>query len=502
MLPRSVVRWADGYARSVVSELAMTSDVLPSSGPHVSQSLHGQAASWMAIAVIVVLALVLRLVAASGDLWLDEIWSVELVGRLTSVDQVFWRINHDNNHFLNSVWLYLTGPDVSPLVHRALSIAIGTATVPVAMTVVADRGRAAQLVAGLLFAVSYPLVHYGSEARGYAGLVLFTLLSIGCLQRRLDNRGSALALAATILLGFLSHLTMLASVAMLVVWSAWLLLMQGRGPLRAGGGTVWIFLPAFLAVLPLALCIAIAAKTFGFTIGGSSPFSWQDFVAGYGGMIRYLFGLPSSITGLPLIVAAFAFVCLSAWKWPSRRTSLYLIGIVGLPILVAQVQLPNLEFPRYFLASGTLLLLCIAEVLGRGFDAGGWRRWTAVAGFAAILFGSGASLSRFYEAGRGSYASIVEQVTRDGSAGYTSNKEFRTPKVVSFFAARQRRQTRLVEAADWCAEAPEWLILEIGSEPPKPVEMAPGCQLVYERVEVTKSWGLSGLSWALYQKHG
>ena len=336
---------------------------------------------------IALAGLVVRLFAASGDLWLDEIWSLELVGKLTSIDQVFWRINHDNNHFLNSAWLYLTGPDSSPLVQRGLSIAFGVATIFAAAAVVADRGRPAQFAAGLLFAVSYPIVHYGSEARGYSGLVLFTLLSVFFLERRLDNRGSALALAAAILFGFLSHLTMLETVVVLVAWTAWVRFRSGEGAVRAGMGTVWIFVPPFFAVLPLALCIVIGAKMSGFTVGGSSPFSFEAFASGYGGIIRYLFGLPSWMPDWGLIFAVCCLVCLSAWKWPCRRASLYVIGIVGLPLLMMQVRLPNLEFPRYFLVSGTLLLLWTAEMFGRSFDAAGWKRWTAALAFAAIVLG-------------------------------------------------------------------------------------------------------------------
>jgi hypothetical protein len=490
---------AGGHA-SVVSERAMTSDALSSSGRQYF--LQSRSAAWTAIAALILLALVLRLFGASGDLWLDEIWSLDLVGRLTSIDQVLWRVNHDNNHFLNSAWLYLTGPDASPLVQRALSILFGTATVLVAAAIVADRGRSAQLIAGLLFAISYPIVHYGSEARGYAGLVLFTLVATLCLQRRLDGRGSALALAAAILLGFLSHLTMLASVAVLVVWTVWVLLMQGRGPLRAGGGTMWIFLPAFLVVLPLAACIVIGERMFGVTFGGYTPYSIEAFATGYGGTIRYLFGLPSWVPDWLPIVVVFALVAFSAWRWPGRRVSLYVIGIVGLPILMMQARLPNLEFPRYFLVSGTLLLLWAAEMLGRGFDAPGWKRWAAAVVLAAIVAGSGLSLSRFYEAGRGSYASIVERITRDGPAAYASNKEFRARKVVDFFAARKGREARLVEAAEWCAQEPDWLIFEVRFEPPKPVETAPGCGLSYELLGGTRTWGLSGIAWALYRKRG
>ena len=173
-----------------------------------------------------------------------------------------------------------------------------------------------------------------------------------------DNRGSAIALAAAILFGFLSHLTMLETVAVLVAWTAWVRFRSGDGAVRAGLRTVWIFVPAFLAILPLALCIVIGAKMSGFTVGGSSPFSLDAFASGYGGMIRYLFGLAIMGAGLgPDLRRLAVSSALSAWRWPGRRASLYVIGIVGLPILMMQVRLPNLEFPRYFLVSGTLLLV-------------------------------------------------------------------------------------------------------------------------------------------------
>ncbi|MDQ2633657.1 MAG: hypothetical protein M3Y78_07945 [Pseudomonadota bacterium] len=477
----------------------MTSDALPSSERQLAPA-RPLPAVWIAIAAIALVGLVLRLSAAAGDLWLDEIWSLDLVAGLTSIDQVFWRINHDNNHMLNSAWLYVTGPDVSPLVHRAVSIVLGAATVIAAAAVTADRGRPTQLAASLLFAISYPMVHYGSEARGYSGLVLFTLLSVFCLERRLDHRGGAVALAAAILFGFLSHLTMLGTVAMLVPWTAWLMLRRGDGPVRACLGTIWAFLPPFLAILPLVLCIILGARAFGFEIGSTSPFSLDALISGYGGMIRHLFGVPSRTPEWALVLLVWCLVCVSAWRCPSRRTSLYVIGIVGLPVLMAQLRLPNLEFPRYFLASGALVLLWAAEMLGRGLDAAGWRRWLAALALTAIVFGSGVSLTLFHESGRGSYAKIVDRMTREGPASYGAGNDFRIAKVVSFFARRHGRQAHRVETGDWCRKKPDWLIVEIRSEPAIPVERAPGCDLAYEHVESIRAWGLSGVGWALYRK--
>jgi len=139
-------------------------------------------------------------------------------------------------------------------------------------------------------------------------------------------------------------------------------------------------------------------------------------------------------------------------------------------------------------------------MLGRGFDAGGWKRGAAAAILTTTVAGSSYSLAQFHGAGRGSYSPIVDRVTSSGPTTYASNKEFRTRKVVDFFAARGGSEARLVEAADWCAKEPDWLIVEVRAEPPKQVETAPGCGLSYALVEETRTSALSGIAWALYRK--
>ncbi|WFP60815.1 MULTISPECIES: hypothetical protein [unclassified Mesorhizobium] len=443
--------------------------------------------------------LVLRLLGARGDLWLDEIWSLTLLKPLTSIDQIFWRVNHDNNHFLNSFYLYLVGPDTSPLIQRGLSIALGVLTIPAAAAAAAPRGRWAMIATSLLFSISFPMVEYGSEARGYAGLVLFTLLSLILLERRLDKGGSAFGLAAMILLGILSHLTMIETAAILAGGTLWLTLRSkdshGR-TLIDGGQKLW---PIFAAVLPVAACVALLDQLFGFKIGGLSQFSWSDLVQGYGGLIKGELGLPSRIGDLTSIIAACALVCVSAFVWRDRRASLYVIGIVGLPLVMGVARLPNLGTPRYFLVSGTLLLLWTGEMLGRGFDAGRMKGLLAFGALAVVVAGAASSLLGFYQYGRGSYSVIVEKVTANGTATYASNSSFRTVMVVDYFAARSNRKASLVPQSKVCAERPGWLIYE-GDPDAQPVTIEPKCgDLVYDRAESSRYWGLSGLSWTLYQ---
>ncbi|MBZ9794491.1 hypothetical protein [Mesorhizobium sp. ES1-4] len=453
----------------------------------------------LSIAAIAAIGLVLRLLGARGDLWLDEIWSFSLLEPLTSIDQIFWHVNHDNNHFLNSIYLYLIGPYASPLIQRGLSIALGVCTIIAAA--VAARGRWAGVITSLLFAVSYPMVHYGSEARGYSGLVLFTLLSVVFLERRFDTGRSDIAFAGIILLGFLSHLTMIETVVVLVAWSAWLIWRRTASIGRVNVGLGQIFKPAFLALLPLAACVMIGSQMFGFKVGGVSPFSLQAFAQGYGGMIRYLFGLPSWVGDLACIALACGLVCVFAGIRRDRRASLYAFGIIGLPILMAITQLPNLHFARYFLVSATLLLLCAGELLALGVAAAGVYRLVAMGGLVAILAGTTTFLLPFYEKGRGSYAVFVEEMTRGGATGYASNQDFRIAVIVNYFAKRMGRQPSLVAADKICDERPSWLILEGATDrQPEHVAATSDCMLAYDRVDASTSWGLSGQGWTLYKR--
>jgi len=68
----------------------------------------------------------LRIVAAKGDLWLDEIWTLRLLEPINSLGDVFFKVHHDNNHFFNSAWIWLIGPGAPILLMRLPAILLGT----------------------------------------------------------------------------------------------------------------------------------------------------------------------------------------------------------------------------------------------------------------------------------------------------------------------------------------------------------------------------------------
>ena len=143
---------------------------------------------WAAVAGSALVGLALRLAAARRGLWTDEAWSAIYAAQARDPIGVFLRINHDNNHHLNSLWLQAIGLGAPPLLARAPSIVAGSLGVVVAAMLAGRRSRAAGLVAALLFAVSPILVIYGSEARGYATMLLAALLTLLIVDGAVDGR--------------------------------------------------------------------------------------------------------------------------------------------------------------------------------------------------------------------------------------------------------------------------------------------------------------------------
>ena len=129
--------------------------------------------------LIVILFGVVRALAVRNDLWMDELWTLWHLSQLRSVGEIFSRFIHDNNHPLNSLWMYLVMPLKMDWTYRFLSWLGGTAGVWLAARIARmqllrlhpeappGQAQAAELITAFLFGSSYLLIVYSSEARGY-----------------------------------------------------------------------------------------------------------------------------------------------------------------------------------------------------------------------------------------------------------------------------------------------------------------------------------------------
>ena len=191
----------------------------PASTPAITASV----SLWhVAAAVTIVVAAVVRLWAAQGDLWLDEIWTCAFVSMIDGPWKVFTEIRHDNNHHLISLWIHFLGNEVPSLIVRAPSIFAGVGTLLLAAACARRWGLRTMLLATVLTGSSYVMINYSAEARGYALVGFLALAAFLTLDQHLATRGwyAAGLFGVLCALGFLSHLTFLHFYIGALAWSA------------------------------------------------------------------------------------------------------------------------------------------------------------------------------------------------------------------------------------------------------------------------------------------
>lgn len=357
---------------------------------------------------LVLVATVPRLLGALHPLWLDEIWSLDLARGARTPFGVLTSIHHDNNHYLNTMWIQAVGRDASWLSYRLPALLAGLATVLMAVRIEWEEGVRNALVVGLLFALSLPLVQYAAEARGYAPAVFFSLLAFWSLGRYHERRGPAFGalFVASMIMGLLSHLTALIVALSLLAWSAWVTVARtdpyGRA-LRLMG----------LHALPVALLAWLfLVDVQHWTIGGGSD---RPALNGWSAGARYMLGVPIEGPAGGVALAAFApvlVVGLRDWWRKVEYSSGFFLLVLITPVLLLSVLDATFAPPRYFLVSLAFGLLATGRGLGVLLRNGGWARCYAVVMLAAFLLGNLARTTRFVVAGHGDHRALIEHMVK------------------------------------------------------------------------------------------
>jgi hypothetical protein len=466
------------------------------------------AATWIAAAVLLTaVGAILRGLGAGGELWLDEVWTLNQLDLVTDVFQILVDLSNDNNHIVNSLHMYAVGgAQASPLLLRALSIALGAASVVAAGAAMSPRGRPAAAIAMLIAAVAYPLVHYGSEARGYAGLVLFALIAIACLVRQLDGGGakSRAGLGAAIGLGLMSHPNMALVATVLGLWTLWVIWRRCRNLFETIARCLVIFAPALVWTAVAATFYGIGWLRHGYDFS-RFPFDPAKFVEGYGGLLGLMIGVPPEVPSAIVLVVVAAGVVAVAWHRRDQGdplSSLYVGVLLILPTLMFITWIPNPVFARHFLFSGLVFLVIVADLLATLWRRGGVARATAAALLATVVAGHAVSLSRFYVSGRGHYGDAVAAMALDGAFSYGSDHDFRNRMMVDFFTRTSAAKPTLVPAAQYCRQPPTWWLTQDASKT-APERLSLGgtdCSIAFVRARTFPVWGLSGPSLALYRR--
>jgi len=454
-----------------------------------------------ACATVLLVAVVLRVAGAFNDLWLDEIWSLDLVRTsVTSPLDVFTAVRHDNNHWLNSLVLYALGPGRPLSVYRLPAVGFGIATVVAGWAVGRRGGRAEGFVTLLLLGLSYLLVHYSSEARGYAPAVFFAVAGYGLMRRQLTapSRAGGVLFPVCAALGVVSHLTFVPVYAGLLLWSV---VGRPRGGWWADPAGRMIRLHA----LPLATLAGVYFADLRYQDVGGGP------VCPLPAVLRqtagWALGAPPA-GGLDAVAGAVAVAAAGAGVWLARnrpdREWVFFAAVLTLPLLPPLLRLRPDFYPRYFLTSVPFVLILLARVLARAWRRGAAARAAVAVVLAAFCAGNLALAAEFFRAGRGQYRAAVAYIAARSGGGevvVTGDHDFRNRTVFAFYAARDfpGMRWRYVPYGEWAASAPRWAVLHaFEGVSPVPEFTAPNGRRYAFRAMFPYA-GASGWNWYIYE---
>jgi uncharacterized membrane protein len=467
----------------------------------------------MFISVVAACALV-RLACIFGDLWLDEIWSVRLVSEIASWEEVFTRIVHDNNHPLNSIYLFLLFPAPADWMYRLLSVTAGSAAVAVAGLIGrmqwqllfpedAKGCRAAGLLTAGIIGASYLMIHYSAEARGYAPAVLFCLLALLSLLHANQDRSNRWALVywAACVLGLLAHFTMVQVVLAGLLAS----LMQEaaskkslvRRLLRL---TYWQLLPCTF------LCLYYLGFVRNLNIGGGTN---NPLLGVLGEAAAYSLGFPAAVgtaLALPLMLLLSIVALLDIWQ---RQRFLAVFYAAAIFVIQAASMLGTDQFtqrfPRYFTISAALTLLLIAHVLLRLWNSKPSMHIVIAALVVAFVIGNGIHASRLIRFGMGQYQRALRHIvarTPGEVITVSSDHDFRNFAMIGYYSsvAGPGKSIEYIRSGELPMTGTQWLILHhLAEEGPMARSQFDAWQNRYELDGIFPHAALSGWDWYVYR---
>jgi hypothetical protein len=319
---------------------------------------------------VVVIALLLRLYRLEAGLWYDEIVAYVQYARMP-FGQLVSTYTSESQHFLFNILAHAAvatlGESASSVRLPAVLFGVGSILALFLFGRRVASTSEALLAAGLM-TLSYHHVWFSQNARGYSGLLFFTLLGSWLLLRALDGPrlGPWLAYAAAAALGMYTHVTMLFVVA--VHFAVALATVIRRRPDRA----LAVSMAAAFAVTALLTfqLYALVVPQFVGTIGQHT--SVVDWKSPLWTVLELARGIRVGIAG-GLVVAIGSLVFLAGLGSFARRAPVLVVLLVTPPVVGAALVLGmgHPLWPRFFFfALGFVLLVVIRGVIVVGGAAG------------------------------------------------------------------------------------------------------------------------------------
>jgi 4-amino-4-deoxy-L-arabinose transferase-like glycosyltransferase len=345
------------------SPLASTETVLQ--GPKSSRQ------PWAVLAFLSIIALVLRLWNLNSDLWFDEVTTlVEFVR--PSLGEIITRYDSQNQHMFFSVLAHLSigifGESAWAL--RLPSVILGIASIWILFFFGRKvLGHREALLAAMLMAVSYHHIWFSQNARGYMGLLFFTILATWLwLEIQKESTWGRLACyVVAVTLGIWIHLTMVFVVAAhALVFASQLIYARFRGHQKESPRLPTRY--QWHAIIALLLSGSVTLQLYALSLPefletslhqGSTPSEWTKPLWAIAEGLR---SLQVGFTGVVVVLATVVLVSIG-WVSLYRRDRIAAILMV-LPALLGGVTMMSMGhnlWPRFFFFSMGFALLILVN---------------------------------------------------------------------------------------------------------------------------------------------
>ena len=458
-----------------------------------------------------VLAGVLRALVINNDLWLDEVWSVQQATTIESPADIFLHLHHDNNHHLNTLWLWVCGSDAGPVLQRSLSFVAGILAIFLTGVLTLRWGHVAATVAMLMASCSIVFVQYATEARGYSLAVCFALAAHWCLRRHLTSRSlrSGMGFGILCTLGVMSHLSFLQYYFAATYWTS-AALADDRPPFPEW--CVRMFRCHALAIACLGIFYVVDVRYL--TLGGgprmnaiSVFINAVSIFAGGALDAPHRFGHFVAVT-LGIIAGLRHLVRRGDDEWKFFACLFLLFPVFRVVLLPA-----GLMYERYFLILLAFAVIPVSVSAVRLLQGHIYHRIALGMLAAVFVNGNVQHLKKLAENGRGQYRETMAMIANESPEAIriSSDHPFRNRLLIEYFAARCATHAPLeyIEFGEWTVP-PEWMICHSMPRDPDPAVNffeANGRPRTTLRIDgtnytlrlVTNTAELSGCDWLCYQ---
>jgi mannosyltransferase len=329
--------------------------------------------SWAWLFVLAAVAAIFRIVALNQQLWFDEIMTL-LDSARDPILRIVTHYGGQNQHMLYSVLAHCSIRifGEQPWALRLPAVLFGVAGIPALYffgRLVTTKREA--LFAAALMVINYQHIWFSQNARGYTGMVFWTLLASIFFIRCANNgrKSDCVMYGISAALGIYTHLMMAFVVVGHAILYAWLIWYRSKSTCRIPRNS---FLPLYGLVLAgtvsLALYAPVIPGIFARTIGVAGTSVRSEWASPLWALKEMVHGLRNGAGGglLAIIVGGLLLVTGLVSFWRSNR---FVVGLMVLPGLVmagAVLATSHNFWPRFFFfeIGFALLLLVRGAVVG------------------------------------------------------------------------------------------------------------------------------------------